>query len=275
MKITIGMAKHSFIIGMLIILAFSCNNKSPLIPFYQQLENRIEDKEVLKKIKKLPQDSLYAQYQFFKEEYREVYGISNNKIRINAYLDSENIDTSVNYRWNIILLGFRKYLNKQTINIEQIIFEYIELSRQAKVRHDEQQKLYDKEYYQIVQKANKKWMLGDTISVILPVKFDTDSSRYTYYKNGYPYSLDYSFSDDSFEMRGILLNKFYDDGTINMDVNNIDSVNLVFKLKVIELSDTITKVDWKKLKIGDEFDLWLKLYGRPIPPDGRSMSTKK
>lgn len=258
------LVKHCLIIGIIITLAFSCNKKSPLIPFYQQLENEIGNQEILDRYRHLTKDSLDIMYQSFKKEYQNVFEISENKNAINTYLDSENINKTENYRWHIILFGFQKYLNNQPIDLEELIWDYGEAIKIAKDRHDAQQKLYDQKYYQIVRRADSRWNPGDTINFILPVNIDTDSSRYTYYNIGYPYSLDYSSADDSISMKGVLLKKFYDDGRIDTNESETDSVHLVFKLKIIELSDTITKVDWEKLKIGDEFDLWLKLYGRPI-----------
>lgn len=131
-------------------------------------------------------------------------------------------------------------------------------------KYDKEVELHKLENSRISQGNNERWKAGDTLTIVLPVEIDDYGRRSTfYYSYGYPVSLDYSSADDSLKIKGVLLQKWYE-SIPDLEPTVLDSSNLIFKLRILELSDENTKILMNSYEVGEEFDLHLKKYARPI-----------
>jgi|GEM_PF-6870307 len=255
---------RKILVSILIILVGSClNHSSPLDDFLDHLEERITNEEALRKYKHAPKDSLELYFKFFSKDFFEELGTPEHNQSIYQYLNNNGIFPDTTYRTLLLIFAFHEKLNDKFINLEKIKEDILQTEEILNARINREEELYEKENLRIIQFNNSKWNVGDTMNFILPVKIQNDGKRTTYFAGSYPYTLDYSLADDTLKVRAILIDKEY-----NKEVDRIsnpqDLFKLVFKLKLLELSNVNTYNFTEKYEVGDEYDLPLKYYGRPI-----------
>lgn len=235
---------------IIILFSTSCvENNREINNLFNALEKQINNEKVLNHIKTFHQDSSNLLLPIFSPQYRDLKEV---------YFSIEEdtfTDSSLYSDEEIMLFAFQKYLNQQPIDLGVIQDEVKESKMRLKIKRDKKEVLYKERLEEIIRTNNLKWQEGDTINVLLQV--DNDSGYNSIYYRSYPASLDYSFADDTLEMKGLIKKKISPATT--------DYLDIIFRLKILELNRPDVYNFAKKIKTGEEFDLHLESYARLIP----------
>lgn len=257
--------KYFFAVFLIILfgIQISCETSSkPLNKFFNKFEEKIKNNIAFSKFKNAQKDSILFYSQNFTEEFNELYKDSSYSKNIDKFLSKFEKSHDLETAENILIFAFHSSLNNNNSNLNQVADYFFEKNKREKNRINKEQQLLDDENLKIIQANNHKWETGDTLSIILPVRLDElTSNKSSYYSYGYPLTLDYSQADDTLKIKGILLNKSYESYS---GLTSSDSMDLVFKLKITELSNTDYKILGKKYEVGNELRIPLRDYGRPI-----------
>jgi len=245
---------------LIALLFFSCmQEKSPMETCFEKVQDNFEFQITLEHIKTAPTDSLFFFYPFFSQEYLKLQEETDCQIQITNWLDANLIKQHNSYREQILFIGFQKYLQEKKIDLKEIEVE-IQKMEERKI---EKAELQYQQLLDIIEANDSNWKKGDTLNLVLQLSSHGDG-KHIFFRR-YPASLDYSTADDTLKMRGILIDKIYKDEIISDSEIN-DYSKLKFRLKILSLNfDNVFSA--KKLKIGDEYDIGLKTYGRLIEPN--------
>lgn len=244
---------------LILVLTACAKEPSHLHAFFKKLESEIINESILEDISTYSKDSLALMLPIFRIECNELLEDLHYNQELQDLIDSSSVSPFSHLREQMLLFAFQKHLNKQTIDLDKIIYEIqqAEVSSHGKMLRDEE--LHKKELTGIIIANDLKWRAGDTLNLILQV----DNNNTIYYRS-YPGSLDYSFADDTLRMKGILISKYYSKVSGYETAKLSDPLNLVFKLRILELSNAEARNPVRKLEVGDKFVLSLEAYGRPI-----------
>lgn len=245
----------------IMVLFISCHKTNTLEDFFKVFENRIENKNELLEFKNASKDSVDVLFKLISKPFIQVYRDSTQFEGINKFFNDNGVTPDDRTRGRILIFGFHRFINDEQINLTALTSEVKRIDEYRERLREKERRREEEPYLKIVKASNELYSKGDTMNIILPVSFDKDTGmKSTYYSAHYPYTLDYSDADDTLKVTGILLDKRYE----NTPFNALDSLHLIFKLKLIELSDTNYHILWRKYQVGDEFDLHLRNYGRPM-----------
>jgi hypothetical protein len=233
---------------------------TPVYNFCVELENKL-DKDKVSLIKNAPIDSVVYIINQFKSDYRKIYHDSIQLKALKTYF--KKIDFKVNpiavreYQDYYLRFAFHGMLNNKKFNSDTLIkecraeFDRMEKNQQLEDLRNEARSC------KIMYSNVKKCLVGDVFNIILPVYQTCAYST----NQPYPLSLDYSSIafDDSLKIKCLFVQKKYE-----MDSCGSDKINVIFKLKILKLSNPKYSIDWKKCKKGDTFNFLIEYYGRPI-----------
>ena len=244
--------------------SYSCmENRSQLDIFFEDLENHIEDKNMVIAFKSTPFDSMGLVLPIFRSEYLKFLHELNENHKIKYYRGLELDSPLPPLEYFIWLLAFQKHLQGESISLNAAKKLRTQWEREYEAKSIQQDSLYKIELEEIIMANIAKWQIGDTLSLLLPIKGDNQYKRI--YFLAYPESLRYSYVKDTLKVKGILQEKYYDPNFSSFKKIPINSpFNCIFRIKILELSSDISYYSAKKLHIGDEFVLHLESYGRPI-----------
>jgi len=179
-----------------------------------------------------------------------------NKKKLYHFLDSILLTNSPLIKKMYLNVAFHTYLNGQDFT-SQIAMEKLKEALNCDwVKIDKANTI---ENSRITKENFQSNNVGDTLSLIFPVE-DNYGRKSTFFYSGYPYSNDYSTADDSLCLKVLLTSKSY----LKLPDLNFDSTYFIFKVRIIELSDTNIEINSERYSIGDEFDFHLNFYGRGI-----------
>ena len=251
---------------MLLFAALSCKDNGKdkaLVPFFKALKMEIDDGKIINRYKNAPVDSIIPMYGEFREEFKKVYGDTTYSIAIDTYFDKQTFRPEHPIRKMFMLFAFQRYLNGQSVEFPKIIIECLGYQQGAREKYEAKRNLEYSKFDKLLKAKGVQIQKGDTIEAILPLVTDLNGNKHIVYANiGYPYYLDFSDGDDTLNVRAVVETKFYKD--IGLDeYGNEDSINLVLRLKVIDLSNltVTTGIPTEKIKVGDKLNLSLESYG--------------
>lgn len=240
-------------------------NKKPITPldsFLNRWKNKIPDKNLLFKIKNTSRDSLDVFVLTISEEFTKVYQDSSSNARLYDFLNKNKIDPFTEFGVEFLLTAFHSNLNEENIDVEEIKTYVSKTLKRREKENGIKQKKLDLELKNINQINNDKWKVGDTLNIIFPIEYDPETGDKIINYSMFPFSLDYSNAHDTLKIKGLLISKRFESSISEPDI--VDSMNLVFNLKIIMLSDTNTYILGDRYKLDDKLDLYLKYYGRLI-----------
>lgn len=253
-----------FFLTCVILITISCKkSNSQLDSFFHELELKIDNEKAIFKFKNLPKDSLLSFFEKFSKEFYLVYGDSLHYKTVNNFLNTKNISPDLEVRMPVLIFAFQSKLKYKNIYIESIVNDVQKYFEKIDSAYKIEEKINYLQILKNIQINNKEWNPGDTLEVLLPVETGVDEKKTTFYYHEYSLTSGYSSAEDSLKIKGILLSKRYDFFP-DLKPNVIDSSNLIFSLKILEISDSTTMILLEKYKPGDKFDLHLKKYGRLI-----------
>lgn len=248
---------YSWCICISIILTFTCctKSKSHLLVFFDALKVQINNESLLNDIRSFPQDSLYFFEPIFHNEFHLLLSKMENEIKLNSLVDSNFLEpNSLISREELFLFAFQKYLRKENINLNKVKKE-IELKNSRYVKKLNQELNFNKNRIKdFIIKNDKRWKYGDTIRVNFPIE-SIDGYNFMYLKN-------YSDTKDSLSIKGVLIDKYYDTSNPKNESDKI--MELVFRIKILELFPTNVYGFGGDLMVGDDFNVPLKHYDRLI-----------
>jgi hypothetical protein len=248
------------------LILFSCSNKkqSDLELFYEDYVHNINENK-LQEFKSAKINSSGDVLNILEKEINDMYSQIIKTDNINNFIDSilnKNIQIRKYEEDKKLFIGlaFHYYLNDEEIGSKKFTTQMIEILNYKSNFRDSINEIKNEE---IATNNFSNISKSDSFNLIFPVEIK-NGKKYTYFTEGYPYSLKYHSADDSVTMKVFLLDKYlgnYSDGTI-------DKNSLMFKVKVIQLSDTnvfdFVLASKNKFNIGGQFEFCVNDYGRII-----------
>ncbi len=233
---------------LLIACDFSNKKLLPIDVFFNDFEKRIERKNILD-IKTVEEDSLGELYYLLKDEIIQ-------SVQLNTKLNEELMIKGIrnnNDKSYVLLVAFHRRLNNRNVRFDELVME-LKNSLEAMKDNKEDFEKCIKERLKVAQFNFNNWNLDDTIQLSFPTYFrDNKRNAFTF---GCSTSYDSIISSYLF-VDGILVSK---DTFLNYD----NSTELIFKLRVINLSDPNTQILLNKVSVDDTLDINLFNYGRLI-----------
>lgn len=253
--------KIIFLISLLVVQLSCTKYDNTLDTFFEKLEKSIDSRKILE-FKNSPKDSLYHNFKNIKIEFYKVYDDSIQHSKLNDFFnfvkrDSDKIDY---YKIDFLIFAFHSKLNNNNFNYDKILLDTKNAMMKLDDGWNKKEKKLDSENQNLMLTNEKKLIVGNIVSINLPVKFNTEYKT-AVYANNYPANLNYSNFNDSLKISGKIVDKNY---YINSDFIKPDTSDVRIKLKIISLSNCKYEIFSKKLRVGDTFDLWLIAYGRSI-----------
>jgi len=230
------------------------NKNSNVNNLFEILEGELKNTKILEDIRTTREDSLYEMLPIFTSLCKG--GKFDDKDCWINFIDSTFAQENNLLLDEILFLGFQKYLRNEKVGLVSIKNKVLVYQEKRRKKYNEQERNNEKELASIIKNNDNKWMNKDTISILLQVK-KVRGSRLIFYSD-YPYSLDYSYADDTLQLKGVIVEKLYETGSK-------DLFDLIFKIKVLELDNgLINSLDSENIKVGSNFNLHLESYGRLI-----------
>lgn len=238
------------------------SHQSILDTFFIKVEEHFYGKKIVFEFQQAPKDSLDEYLLIFWEVFVDVYHDSSYNRAFYAFFESNQVDPRSEFGAIVLLSAFWSRLNREAIDLKVIKYEVQELLRKRREADEKKRLILDRELQKIIQDNDKRWDIRDTLELIFSIYLNQDTKEKSVYLPSYPYTLDYSNSYDTLKLMGILLGKRYESS--NPQTTAIDSMNLIFKLQIINLSDSDVSILGTKYRIDDTFDLHLMAYGRLV-----------
>lgn len=238
------------------------SHQSILDTFFIKVEEHFYGKKIVFEFQQAPKDSLDEYLLIFWEVFVDVYHDSSYNRAFYAFFESNQVDPRSEFGAIVLLSAFWSRLNREAIDLKVIKYEVQELLRKRREADEKKRLILDRELQKIIQDNDKRWDIRDTLELIFSIYLNQDTKEKSVYLPSYPYTLDYSNSYDTLKLMGILLSKRYESS--NPQTTAIDSMNLIFKLQIINLSDSDVSILGTKYRIDDTFDLHLMAYGRLV-----------
>ena len=255
-----------WIISPLIFLVLtSCNQIcNEMTNTFIELERSVgRSQNLLKEFKTLSRDSLYRITYLFRGELNNIL----NDIDLEEISDEEEncLIKNINpeFRYEVLQIAFQDYLNGRKIRLKKINKEGVKLEEQWIIAQRKKDKETWLELMNIVKLNDSRCQIGDTLNLIFHLDKDQESDhRMIYYRN-YPWSKDFSTTDDILKMKGLLLAKLYGE---NYLISRKDKdFHPTFRVKIIDVSEEFYDISASMVKkIGDSYDIPLELYGLEI-----------
>ncbi len=249
------------LISILIVVStinIKCNKCStPIDDFFNELEKYISNDDLIV-FKNAQKDSVLFYFKKFESEFSKAYQKKANLL--NNFFKNINIIDHKESRLYYLCFAFHSKLNCKKFDNDEIIQFCNNEFLKTKNKWNEMARLFALRQYEIMQNNNKRWNIGDIITLNLPVISDNGvkSACYCYTRLT---SLDCSGFNDSLMVNGKLTDKQYFThyGSIKIDTNEI-----IFKLKILNISKLKYRIFNEEYEIGDTLDVYLNAYGRPI-----------
>lgn len=244
-----GMHKVLIILTILPLLVSCQEDDKVLHRVFMRLKQQIQERE-LYTFKNAPIDSAAFYSGYFYYEYKEV--IDQNVLpddEVMRYLENLQIQNFNFPDYLYLVYNFHGWLNGKKYSIYdcQEIYERVIEHEQQRIKKTEEEAL------QIIINNRDRCVVGDTLNLIFPM----DNN---YWRAGtkeavlrlYPHSMEIFEFEDTIKLKGILLDKLS------------DSIDLRFKLYVLELNLEEVLLLGDQYKVGDTLNLPVKSYGRLI-----------
>ena len=236
---------------LLLVTILSCQDeKSELETFFDELALSIED-EKLELFKKSELDSAGKTIASVRHEVEmEVNGISLNSA-LGIYLDS--ISNGIQeVKINFVSIGLHYQLNDKKIEFSSIDKELLKI---AEYNLQKLGKKISNEKVRIAMVNDSVFIVGDTINAYLEIDSFFDKNEIVYSQG----IIDVNDPIEFVGVSGIITKKEFDK---LYSSNKIDSSQLIFKLKVIEISLDYVYSEEKVIKPGDTIPIYVTDYGR-------------
>ncbi len=247
-----------------IILSFlffqiSCKKENELDIFYNSIEKNLGSDQI-KQFKSTKFDSTGTIINIMFEEMTTEYSLMSKESSLKNLLNESFKDDST--KITFLILGFHDYCNGLDFNY-RFIEERMSMIEFYNFELDFVE--YQKYLNRIAEINNLNLSIGDTISVCLPIrKYDNA------YENYYFIQTPLNFDCETYKtvnIEGVILNKrdgFY--------LNVVDTMDLIFDIKIISSSNSQVRIDGEMKCIGDTFNLYVTSYGKiissPLSPVG-------
>ncbi len=241
-----------------LLCIYSCqDNTSKVFIVFDQLKKKVNADELIT-FKELEIDSVGENLKGSFFDLNFFYKDSIQYIVLDKYLDSLNISSMNDIRELYLQFAFRSFLNSEDIDTSVLNTQVRRVIYLRKENWEKLSERYEIENLNIAKTNFKKYNVGDTVRVVLPIK-TSFGSRSIYYTQGFPYSQKYDSAEDSLGIEGVLLMKRYE----KLPNTKVDSSSFVFELRIIDLSEMeVEELLGNKLKVGDSFNFYLSKYGR-------------
>ncbi|MBV6655165.1 MAG: hypothetical protein KI786_15470 [Mameliella sp.] len=240
--------------------------------FFETLEKELNGTKILHDLKFLEQDSMQRMLPVFRGTSRKI-AYEKGYMRINGWdnLVDLLIGPDIQNQDLVLLFAFRSYLNKRKVNFDEAQEQAKNMKDRLELEMIKGDSIALEELKSIIALNDFIWNKGDTLELTFHLNSEEDCNYIFYLR--YPNSLTFSLADDTLNMKGVLLDKFYSrDRSGNAKTNPKDVRNLFFKLEIVDLNPLENICESAKiLGIGQNYDLHLESYGRSIPPAARKM----
>lgn len=250
-------------------LFISCDNKNyKLNNFYKTFEHEFDGNNALiYEIKTIDNDSLYLIKSAFIPYYKR-YQL-NDSFDKNEWIKVEHdkfSDLDKDIRDEILLLSFKKYLNKEKVDLEVVKSEVLTSIEKRKIWDKKHEDEGMEELRNIINFNNKYCIIGDTIRINLGLSGSEKYYSIVYRSLQDKISGHYKMYDDSVDIIGIITSKYFGknySGYTNL--KDDDLLNLFFDLKIIKIDKkNVYHFSNENLKKDNVIKLPLELYFRRI-----------
>lgn len=226
-----------FLLVLLMVFIGSCKVKppEPLGPFFDELENKLNTREV--QSFKNADASLVVNLNIFSTEIEELYYDSAYYSNLVCFFDNLGL-SEIRYFEPVAFLrhAFYDKLNNKRFDLERMKNDIIRWDEEERIKEEtypmtDAQLFFQEPFWGKLSHIKK----GDTVMFILP--FWSDSIYYLPIKNSFPPPT------DTFRIKGMIVDKVDNSSTKYL-------LNLVFSVKLIEL-DRDYLIDNRKYNVGD------------------------
>ncbi|MEZ4829599.1 MAG: hypothetical protein R3C61_25435 [Bacteroidia bacterium] len=239
---------------LIVLIACESNRKSQLNELFIGLEEGIAE-EKLSNFKSSEIDSAGKIVGLVYEEVEKAFSYISPDSKLGVYLDS--VGSSQEVKVTYLAIAFHFYLNDKEIDIEKIKPVYYRM-----VEYDWSMYLNKrlKENISIAKMNNFTFNIGDTIRIHLPIQEKFGEKSTFYYGIGWPKSISDLDSVNSLGLTGIILGKDYGE----MHPSGKDSADLIFQIKVLNVSKEDVLISGKNIRRSDTMDFHVTSYGQLI-----------
>ncbi len=251
---------------MIFLFTGCTEEKTAIEPFFRTLEKELDGTKILYDLKSMDQDSMQRMLPVFRGTcsqiaYEKGYMITNGwDILIDSLIGSDIRNQEL-----IFLFAFRSYLNERRVDFDEAQEQAQNVINRLEVKRIKGDSIALEELKNMIAFNDSAWNKGDTLELTFQLSSEEDCNYIFYLR--YPNSLSFSLADDTLNMRGVLLDKFYSkDRSGNEETRLKDVENLFFKLEIVDLNPLNICESTKELEVGQIYDLHLESYGRPISP---------
>lgn len=246
---------------LLLVINNACHSyNTDIDPFFNKLQHSVEESKI-QAFRNAPKDSIVYYFEKFENTFRNLYNDPAEKAKIDMFLLENDGVTRITGKYYYLCFIFHAKLNHERINNNEIMKAFSKESRRIEERSDNADKKYEMKKYDNAQANNRKWHIGDKLSVILPVKFEGDNYKVAKYHGNLFELDDYSSYDDSLKIEGILLQKKF---KLFSYLDRNDTTKIKFQLKILKLSNPDYSYYGEKIRVGDTLTFDIEAYGRLI-----------
>lgn len=232
-------------------LLIACNNHKEcgLEEVFDELLITI-DSEKLNEFKNDELDSAKKVIELIENDISNYLTVKSNNRRIERL--ALRYDLAYSYREIYLSIAFHKYLNHESINFFSMKSEINKIQEYERLEQSELNRI---EVVNLILSNDSICNVLDTIELEMPIIKGVDQNHIYYTGGVVPDSIFY-LERDLLQLKAIVIDK--------SDLHNLDPTELIYDLKILEISDSKVMNRSEFLKIGDTIKFYMGLYLRPL-----------
>lgn len=246
---------------ILLILFFSCGKEdaSDIDGIVQKIILSLSETDI-KEFKSVSQDSIAENFSIIENEYNKILNDSSNALIVGSHFRDLGVEYNDEYVENYFsYLIYNKLNHRKKSHEDAMLFCKDQINNIGKQFKDKAIQ-FNKQQREIMLYNNRIFDIGDTISMVLPVKRTNNSYSATYCKH-HPSYIDCDGFDDFLKLSGILQDKVY---WTFRDSSKLDTSEITFGLKIIKKDKPRYKIFQNVYEINDTIYIHLSAYGKKI-----------